>query len=79
MLISPVMGPYYDLIGISADTRADCYEHVRQVVAAHERAQIADFSDREYERYFLHDMVHFGWTGWIDAEHAIYDFAKGAE
>ena len=36
-----------------------------------------DYSDREYDEYFLFDLVHFGWTGWIDAEHAIYDFAMG--
>jgi len=35
---------------------------------------VADFSDREYEQYFLYDIVHFGWTGWVDVEEAIYDF-----
>jgi D-alanine transfer protein len=40
-------------------------------------AKLADFSDREYEKYFLFDIVHFGWTGWIDVEQAIYEFAKG--
>ncbi len=75
VVISPSMGPYYDYIGISQPTRAAAYERIRNVVAQHGRAQLADFSDREYEKYFLFDIVHFGWTGWIDVEHAIYDFA----
>ena len=49
---------------------------VRAVVADHEGAKLADFSDREYERYFLYDIVHFGWTGWIDVEQSIYEFAQ---
>lgn len=75
VVISPSMGPYYDYIGISQATRAAAYERIRNVVAKHDRAQLADFSDREYEKYFLFDIVHFGWTGWIDVEHAVYDFA----
>lgn len=77
VIIEPSMGPYYDYIGIDAQTRAGAYQRICDVVAQHPQAQIADFSDREYERYFLFDIVHFGWTGWIDAEQAIYDFAHG--
>ena len=77
VIIQPSMGPYYDHIGIDAATRAAAYQRIREVVQAHPRAQLADFSDREYERYFLFDIVHFGWTGWIDAEQALYEFARG--
>lgn len=76
VMIEPELGPYYDHIGISADTRNAAYQRIRDVVASHPSARLADFSDREYERYFLFDIVHFGWTGWIDAQHAIYDFAQ---
>ena len=77
VVIEPTMGPYYDHIGITAQTRAAAYQRMRDVVAAHPTAKLADFSDREYEKYFLFDIVHFGWTGWIDAERAIYEFAMG--
>ena len=77
VILAPEMGPYYDYIGITADTRKTCYDHVRSVVADHSSAQLADFSDREYEKYFLYDIVHFGWTGWIDVEQSIYEFAQG--
>ena len=75
LVISPVMGPYYDHIGISADTRAACYDRIRDLAAAHASVKIADFSDREYEKYFLYDIVHFGTLGWTDLNEAIYDFA----
>ena len=78
VIIEPCMGPYYDHIGIAAETRARAYRHISSVVASHPIAWLADFSSREYERYFLFDIVHFGWTGWIDAEKAIYDFAQTA-
>ena len=75
VVIQPSLGPYYDHIGISQQTRADAYERIRDVVASHPTASLADFSDREYERYFMFDIVHFGWTGWIEAQKALYDFA----
>ena len=75
VVIQPSLGPYYDHIGISQQTRADAYEHIRSVVASHPTARLADFSNREYERYFMFDIVHFGWTGWIEAQKALYDFA----
>ena len=68
------MGPYYDHIGIDAATRASAYDRIRNVVWAHPNARLVDYSDREYEPYFLFDIVHFGWTGWIEAQHALYDF-----
>ena len=77
VVLSPEMGPYYDHIGIDAKTRAGCYDRVRSVVAGHASAELADFTSHEYEKYFLYDIVHFGWTGWIDVEEAIYRFAKG--
>ncbi len=75
IVIEPVMGPYYDHIGINHETRTAAYQRIRDVVAAHPSARLADFSDREYEKYFLFDIVHFGWTGWIDAQRALYEFA----
>ena len=76
VVLSPEMGPYYDYIGIGQETREACYSHVRQIVSEHS-AQLADFSDRDYEKYFLYEIVHFGWTGWVDVEKSIYEFARG--
>lgn len=77
VVIGPELGPYYDYIGITADVRADCYDRIRAVVSGHPSASVADFSDREYEKYFLYDIVHFGTLGWTDVNEAIYGFARG--
>lgn len=75
VIICPLSGDYYDWVGIDAATRRACYDHILEIANAYNVA-VADFSDREYERYFLHDQVHFGWTGWVDVEEALYTFAK---
>lgn len=79
VVIGPVMGPYYDHIGISAETRAACYDRIRALAAEHANVQLADFSDREYEKYFLYDIVHFGTVGWTDVNEAVYRFATKGE
>ena len=76
VIVSPLSGGYYDWVGIDEATRRTSYDHILQICHAYDVA-VADFSDREYEKYFLHDQVHFGWTGWVDVEQAIYDFVKG--
>lgn len=76
VIIQPVLGPYYDHIGIDRETRERAYSRIRGIVGSHETAHLADFSSREYEQYFLFDIVHFGWTGWVDAGQALYEFAR---
>lgn len=75
VVISPVHGKFYDLEGIDKETRATCYSRIRHICKKH-GVQYADFSDREYEKYFLHDTVHFGGPGWVAVEEAIYDYVK---
>ncbi|HAZ37323.1 MAG TPA: D-alanyl-lipoteichoic acid biosynthesis protein DltD, partial [Clostridiaceae bacterium] len=40
--------------------------------------KIADFSGSEYEKYFLGDIMHVGWKGWIkiDGEIEKYYYEK---
>lgn len=75
VIISPVSGPFFDLVGISEEVRAQCYDRIR-AICEEQGVPVADFSDKEYERYFLHDIVHFGWTGWVNVEEVIYDHAR---
>ena len=75
VIVSPLSGDYFDWVGIDAATRRSCYDHVIDIAEAY-GVTIADFSDREYELYFLHDQVHFGGPGWVDVEEALYRFMK---
>lgn len=78
IIISPLHGQFNDYAGISAETRKACYDHIK-AICKNEGVQLADFTDKEYEKYFLYDTVHFGWTGWVDVEQAIYDFVNQAQ
>ena len=78
VIITPLHGPFNDHVGISQETRQQCYDHIK-AICENEGVQVADFTDREYEKYFLFDTVHFGWTGWVDVEEAIYDFVNQAQ
>lgn len=75
VIISPLHGEAYDLLGADIDTREACYNHIR-TLCEDAGVQVADFSEREYEPYFLHDIVHFGWTGWVAVEKAVYEYAN---
>ena len=75
MLISvPVHGKWYDYTGYPAERRAQYYEKIRQLAAQH-GARLADFSSHEYDPYFLYDVMHLGWKGWLYVNQACVDFA----
>jgi D-alanine transfer protein len=75
VVMVPVNGRWYDHTGMSADMRATYYENIRRLCA--DRAvEIADFSGSEDELYFLRDVMHLGWRGWIHVEEALYDFSQ---
>ena len=78
IVIMPVKGVAYDRTAYTADVRAIWYDRIRETC---DRAGVeyADFSDHEYDRYFLRDVMHLGWTGWVHVNHAIYDFYKEDE
>jgi D-alanine transfer protein len=78
MLVSvPMNGWWYDHLGYEQTDRARYYAKIREVATA-AGARFADFSDREYEPYFLYDIMHLGWKGWLDVTRACLDFERTA-
>ncbi len=71
----PVNGLWYDYTGFPKEDRLQYYENIRQIADEY-GAQVADFSDREYEPYFLEDTIHIGWKGWVDVCESIYEFSQ---
>lgn len=69
----PVNGRWYDYTGFSREKREEYYNKIREIVGKY-NAQLADFSDCEYEKYFLQDIMHLGWKGWIKVDEAIYKY-----
>lgn len=73
LVILPVNGFYYDFTGFPQEARDKYYEKVRSI-AEEFGAQVADFSDQEYTKYFFEDRVHLGKKGWVLVNESIYGF-----
>lgn len=74
----PVNGRWYDYTGFSKADRNTYYQNIRDICAEYNVA-LADFSEKEYELYFLKDPSHLGWKGWVYVDNAVFSFYKGGE
>lgn len=66
-------GKYYDYIGIDQEKRTELYDKLK-ITAEKYGMDYLELSDYEYEPYFMADVMHLGWKGWIkvDEEMAKY-------
>lgn len=71
----PVNGRWYDYCGFSKADRNTYYQMIRDICEEYE-VTLADYSDKEYELYFLKDVMHMGWKGWVYLDRAIYSFCN---
>lgn len=69
----PVNGIWYDYTGFPKDGREKYYQNIRKICKDRD-VSILDFSDKEYEHYFLKDIMHLGWKGWVYLNEAVYRF-----
>jgi D-alanine transfer protein len=72
----PVNGNWYDYTGFPKNGRTSYYERIKKQIES-EGFQIADFSDHEYDPYFMKDTIHIGWKGWVYTDKAIKEFYEG--
>lgn len=69
----PVNGKWYDYCQFSKSNRQQYYTNINTIVKTY-GFQVADFSNYEYETYFLSDATHLGWKGWIYINKAIDEY-----
>ena len=72
-IIVPVNGWWADYTGFPLVERRTYYQRVNQMVKQ-QGFQVADFSGHEYDLYFLKDIMHLGWKGWVNVDEAMDDF-----
>ena len=72
----PMHGAWFDYTGFSAQERSVYYQKVREIVSEYDNVTLLDLTDCEYEPYFLCDIMHLGWKGWLAVDRAIADFAQ---
>ena len=63
-VLMPVNGKWYDFEGLHADERKAYYNKTVKLIESY-GFEAAQFSDKEYEPYFMFDSDHFGWKGWL--------------
>lgn len=74
-VVIPVNGRWSDYADFPVKERQDYYKRVRGMIQEH-GFKIADFSDREYEKYFMQDPWHIGLKGWAEVDKAIDEFVN---
>jgi D-alanine transfer protein len=74
-IIIPVNGSWYDYTGFPRNERTGYYTRVKQMIQQ-EGFAVADFSNKEYEKYFLKDIMHVGWKGWVYVNQSLVEFRK---
>ncbi|MGG3563017.1 D-alanyl-lipoteichoic acid biosynthesis protein DltD [Neobacillus rhizosphaerae] len=71
----PVNGKWYDYTGFPKEGRISYYQRIKNQIES-EGFQVADFSNHEYDPYFMKDTIHIGWKGWVYTDHAIIDYYR---
>ncbi len=60
----PVNGYWYDYNEYPQKRREKYYEKMEQVLT-NANVPYVDFSDHEYDPYFIMDTIHIAWKGWV--------------
>ncbi|UZN01182.1 D-alanyl-lipoteichoic acid biosynthesis protein DltD [Lysinibacillus sp. MHQ-1] len=60
----PVNGYWYDYNGYPKERRQQYYEKMAQLLKDAD-VDYVDFTDHEYDPYFIMDTIHIGWKGWV--------------
>ena len=69
----PFHGQWSDFTGLEADARRVYYDRVREIAEAY-GIRFLDLTGYEYEEFFLCDIVHLGWKGWLRVAGALVEF-----
>jgi D-alanine transfer protein len=72
-IIVPTNGRWYDYIAFPQQARTEYYQKVSEMIQK-SGFEAADFSAHEYEPYFLQDIMHLGWKGWVYVNEALDEF-----
>ena len=77
VIIFPVNGKWNDYTGVSREKLEKTYKKIEDVAKSH-GATVLNYGNREYDDYFLFDVMHVGVKGWMEVEKELYKFANQA-
>ena len=71
IILLPTNGKWYDYTGLTKESRDNFYDEVEKM-AKEKGFEVLNLKDEEYTPYFMYDVMHIGWKGWIKVEEEIY-------
>ena len=66
-------GLYYDFTGLTKDKREKFYNKLAEIADSY-GFDYLDLRGHEYEPYFLKDVMHLGWKGWLYVDRKITEY-----
>ena len=75
VIIFPVNGKWNDYTGVSKTMREQTYKKIEEI-ANQFGVKVLNYGNKEYENYFLFDVMHVGVKGWMEVEKELYNFGK---
>lgn len=75
IILAPVNAQYYDHIGMNVDKRTEFYNKAEQL-GIDQNFDVLNLQNKEHEKYYLFDIMHLGWKGWLNVDEEIYKYYK---
>ena len=76
VIVFPVNGKWNDYTGVSKEMREQAYRNIEEMAKKYDNVKVLNYGNREYDDYFLFDVMHVGVKGWMEVERELYKFAK---
>lgn len=75
IIIMPTNGLWYDYKGMTKEKRDQFYDEIEKI-ARDRNFEVLNLKDEEYTPYFMTDVMHLGWKGWLKVDEAIFNEFK---
>lgn len=73
IILMPVNGLYYDDLGLTLEKRTEFYNTLEEI-ANNNGFDVLNLQNKEYEKYYLSDVMHLGWKGWLNIDEEMYKY-----
>lgn len=75
IILAPTNGRWYDYTGLTKESRDEFYDKAEKM--AKERGfEVLNLENEEYTPYFICDVMHLGWKGWLEIDEQLYNRNK---
>lgn len=75
IILMPVNGLYYDHLGLTLEKRTEFYNSMEEIAKNYD-FDVLNLQNKEYEKYYMYDVMHLGWKGWLTIDEEMYKYFK---